>query len=66
MAKKYFVLKEDKGCSNYPTLVRLKDYCNQSGKSKPNSVQLAKELVKNGYKKIVTNTNIVLSYLGEK
>ena len=64
MAKKYFVLKEDLECDNYPTLVRLKDYCKKSGESNPNSVQLTKELLDKGYQKIETDTNIILTHLG--
>lgn len=64
MYKKYFVLKEDIGCDNYPTLVRLKDYKNRRGQDKPTSAELAKKLVDEGYAKIETPTNIILHKLG--
>jgi len=64
MAKKYFVLKEDTDCDNYPTLVRVKDYCNQSGSETPTSPQLASQLKKEGYITIETETNIILTALG--
>lgn len=64
MYKKYFVLKEDTGCDDYPTLVRLKDYKNQRGQDKPTSAELAKQLISEGYKKIETQTNIILHKVG--
>jgi len=64
MTKKYFVLKEDTNCDNYPTLVRLKDYCNSSASSEPTSQQLATDLINQGYLKIESATNVIFTKIG--
>ena len=64
MAKKYFVLKEDTDCDKYPTLVRLKDYCNSSASSEPTSQQLVTDLINQDYLKIESDTNIIFTKIG--
>jgi hypothetical protein len=58
MKKRHFVLVEDNQYSNYPSLIRIKEYCSSTkGKT---SNQLAKILEKQGYKRLVSPTNIIL------
>ena len=60
MAKRHFVLVELNDKCNYPVLVRIKDYfqvCKDNEKRDTNS--LAKDLEKQGYKKIELIDNVI-------
>ena len=58
MKKRHFVLVENNQYSNYPSLIRIKEYC--SNIKDKTSKQLVKILEQQGYKKLVSSTNIIL------
>jgi len=56
--KSHFVLIEDCKFSNYPTLVPLRDYLNKHT-NPPNDITIEKELLNNGFTKLVSENNII-------
>ncbi len=60
MKKRHFVLVEDKNYCNYPSLIRIKEYCQSCDGENKTSNQLADMLVEKGYTKITSTTNIIL------
>ncbi len=60
MKKRHFVLVEDKNYCNYPSLIRIKEYCQSCDSENKTSNQLADMWVEKGYTKITSTTNIIL------
>jgi len=56
--KSHYVLIEDIKFSNYPTLIPLRDYINEHT-NPPNDITIEKELLSNGFTKLVSENNII-------
>ncbi len=56
--KSHFVLIEDSKFSDYPTLIPLRDYLNEHN-NPPNDITIEKELLNNGFTKLVSENNII-------